>query len=293
MRCGTTTLWDLVGRHERVFQPSTKELHFFDDRDRAYARGSEWYAEWFADAPAGSVVGESSPSYLYVNGTAERIRATLPNVRLVAILRDPVERAWSHYWFSVRRGREWLGFEKALDREEERTRKSEDPRWGPWFSYVGRSLYLDQLRRYESVFPREQLLVVLLEDLLRDPSTVMSEVFAHLSLDSVEVQTQIVPERNRLQRPRSRRLHRVASRTAEWGQAGGTPAHGAARYAAALERRLNTTGTRPSMRPATRERLRERFAADDAELAEWLGRPLPWSAEPPPTGREAEREEAP
>jgi hypothetical protein len=281
MRCGTTTLWELVGRHERVFLPARKELHFFDDRDGAFAQGPEAYAAFFADAPAGAVRGESSPSYLYVPGTAERIRAIVPDVRLIAILRDPVERAWSHYWFNVRRGREWLSFEKALDREDERTRSPKDLRWGPWFSYVGRGLYVEQLRRYESVFPREQLLVVLLDDLLRDPAAVMRTVFAHIALDAVELETEIVPERNQLRRPRSRRLHLIGSRAAQWGRTGRTPAHRTARYAAALTRRLNTSGSRPSMRPETRARLLARFAASDAELAAWLGRPLPWA----PPGR--------
>jgi hypothetical protein len=224
------------------------------------------------------VCGESSPEYLYLPEAAERIALTIPDVQLVAILRDPVARAWSHYWFNVRRGREWLSFEQALDRETERTASLKDPKWRPWFSYVGRGFYLDQIRRYEGLFGPDRLLVLLLDDLLADPAGVMATVFAHVGLSPAEVEARITPERNRLVRPRSRRLHRVTVGASEWGAQAGTPLHQAVRVGAGIVRRLNLSTARPVLVPETRMRLRETFAESDAELATWLGRPLPWSA---------------
>lgn len=279
MRCGTTTLWELLARHPRVYLPETKELHFFDDRDGALGQGLEAYAAHFATAPAGAVCGESSPSYLFVPGTAERIAAVLPDARLLAILRDPVARAWSQYWFNVRRGREWLRFEEAIEREEARTRR-DDPRWQRWFAYVGRGRYAEQLRRYDAVFGREQLLVLFLDELLADPGATMARVFGHIGLDAAGIDTALVPARNQLVRPRWRALHRVSSRVGEWGGSGSSPAHGLARAGAALTARVNLSSSVPPMRADTRARLVEVFADGNDDLCEWLGRPVPWAARP-------------
>ena len=276
-RCGTTTLWELLARHPRIFLPETKELHYFDDRDGSFAAGIDSYAAHFADAPDDAVCGESSPEYLYFPEAGDRIAEALPDARLIAILRDPVERAWSHYWFNVRRGREWLSFEEALDREPERIADRADAKSRPWYSYVDRGRYVEQLRRFETLFGREQLLVVLLDDLRADPAGTMETVFAHIELESDGVDTRIVPERNRLVRPRSRRLHRLSSSASSWGRQAGTPLHQAARAGAALVRSLNMSTARVELRPETRVRLQETFAESDAELVAWLGRPLPWS----------------
>jgi hypothetical protein len=277
MRCGTTTLWDLLAQHPRIFVPATKELHFFDDREGAFGRGVEAYAAHFADAPPSSLCGESSPSYLFVPGTAERIKNTIPEARLLAILRDPVARAWSHYWFNVRRGREWLGFEKALDREGERT-DAEDPRWQRWFAYVARGRYVEQLRRYEAVIPREQLCVVLLEELLADPTAIVSHVLAHIGLESDEMAADLQPPtRNRVLRPRSLPLHRASVRLSEWGAESSSPVRMLAQRTSGLANRINLTSSMPPLQPTTRARLAEAFASSNEELADWLGRPLPWT----------------
>ncbi|MCC6222816.1 MAG: sulfotransferase [Thermoleophilia bacterium] len=283
MRCGTTTLWELLDRNDRIFVPATKELHFFDDRDGRFATGLEEYAQHFAGAPASSRCGESSPSYLFVPGTAERIHSVLPDVKLIAILRDPVARAWSHYWFNVRRGREHLGFEEALAREAERT-SAPDSRAQRWFAYVGRGRYLEQLRRYEAVFARERLLVLLLDDLIGDPAGVVASALAHVGVDSGIAPTSIPPERNRALRPRSMRLHLLGVRAARWG-AGRRPAEARlARGAAGLVNRLNLTRSMPRMAPGTRSALAAAFSEANAELAAWLGRPLPWTSPDRPSG---------
>src|SRR5207248_4768960 len=151
----------LLNTHERVFVPDCKELHFFDDRYGRFNYGPRWYAAHFENAPRDSICGEASPSYLFIPGTARRIHDLVPEAKLLAILRDPVARAWSHYWYNVSLGREILSFEKAIAREEDRT-SGPDPQ-PRWFSYLARGDYVAQLRRFASVFPRDQLCVVLFE----------------------------------------------------------------------------------------------------------------------------------
>jgi Sulfotransferase family len=276
MRAGTTSLWKAFQAHPDLYLPETKELHFFDDRDGTFGLGIGWYARHFAGAPAGALAGEVSPSYLYLPGTAERIRSALPDVRLVAILRDPVARAWSHYWFNVRNGRERLSFEDAIDQEPERT--STGPLWDAWYSYLARGRYVDQLRRYEAVFTREQICVVFLEELRSDAAPVLDSVFEHVgaarigsSLPLDEVQS------NRGSFPRSRRLHVLTMAARQWA-AGRPPA--VRKFVGALtapSRRLNRARGAPKLSPETRRDLNGRLASSNAELSEWLGRDLPWS----------------
>jgi hypothetical protein len=215
MRCGTTTLWELLDRHEQVFLPRTKELHFFDDRDGGFAGGLATYATHFQSASPDAVCGEFSPSYMFVPGTAERIKRVLPKVRLIAILRDPVERAWSHYWFNVRAGREWLSFDKAIESEHKRLTNA-DQRRRNWFGYVAVGHYVEQLLEYEKLFSREQLLIVLFEDLSTDPEATMRGVFEHIGVDPIVDSRSQVPWRNRGQRPRWKKTHYLSAQARSW-----------------------------------------------------------------------------
>ncbi len=277
MRCGTTTLWEMLRRHPRVFMPERKEIHFFDNRDGQYDAGLGWYREQFRAAPDGAVRGEFSPAYIFVEEACERIRAALPDTRLVAILRDPVARAWSHYWFSVRQGHETLSFERALDGEADRLRTgtSMDVRM---FSYVARGRYLQQLLRFERAFSREQICVVLFEDLMADPVPVLARVCAHIGVEASALPPEAgTASRNRAVYPRWARLHVAAKRARRWGSNRRSPLGWAVRALAGSCIRINDGLARPPrMRPETRQRLLDEFRDGNRALAAWLDRPLPW-----------------
>ena len=119
-KSGTTSLYSYVRQHPEVFLPSMKEPRFFVDPDYfggdalghlTQVRDLDEYLGLFAGAPECARVGEASPVYLYSRGTAERIRGFRPDASIVAILRNPVDRAYSHYWLHVRLGAERLSFE--------------------------------------------------------------------------------------------------------------------------------------------------------------------------------------
>ena len=277
MRCGSTTLWELLSRHPRVFFPSEKELHFFDNRNGSWDAGVDAYAGHFASALADQLCGEATPDYLFHDDACGRIRATVPDARLLVILRDPVARAWSHYWHNVRRGRETLSFDAALAAEATRLAGG-DADVRAHFSYVARGHYVESLRRYEQAFGRDALCVVFLEELTAKPGPAMRAVCAHLGLEAVAAfDDPVVPERNKARYPRWPRASAAARGARRWVSRRAAVVGRAVETVARATRPWRTYSGTPRMDEPTRQRLRAGYAASDAALAEWLGRDVPWA----------------
>ena len=277
-RAGTTSLFEHLQDHPDFGSPRSadrsvywaKELHFFDEN---FDKGLDWYRAFF---PLHStrerrrrrggdlVAGEATPYYLFHPAVPGRVASSLPDVRLVAILRDPVERAYSHYQLARATGRERLSFEEALDKEPKRLAGVE-----AWLSsrpptargghpnyrhhrrraYVARGYYAEQLTRWFEHLPREQLLVVRAEDLFARTQETYSEVLRFVGLRDWTLKN--LEARNRQS------------------------------YA--------------PMDPDTRQRLEEHYAEPNARLAELLGWPEAWGAPAAPRrhpARSAAREDA-
>lgn len=157
-RCGTTSLHRWLSEHPSVTPATGKELQYLTLH---YARGERWYRGHF---PRGGVSFEATPYYLFHPLAPERAAAALPHTRFVAVLRDPVERAWSHYLHSRAYGLEPLSFVDALAAEEERLSGGDD-RARRAYSYAARGRYAEQLRRWYAHVPRERLHVLRTVDL--------------------------------------------------------------------------------------------------------------------------------
>lgn len=287
MRAGTTTLWDMLGRHPRVWMPTVrKEIHFFDNRDGGWDKGLDWYAAHFDAAPADAVAGEITPNYLFFPEACPRIAETLPDVQLIVMLRDPVKRAWSHYTRSRRKGFERLPIMEALDAEADRLATTDHaPR--AQFSYVARGRYVEQLQRFEAAFGRDRMLVFCLEELVRQPEAMMRQVLSHIDADQpgdAAAPVYQLPHRNNQDtHPRFNRLEAASVKAQKWGRAHRWPFGWATKKAAHTIRKFNAQPGQPAIPPDVHARLRDAFGASDAELATWLGRPLPWeSAAPTP-----------
>jgi hypothetical protein len=265
MRSGTTSLARWLRAHPQAFVPVTKELHFFDLH---WDEGPAWYERHFAAAHPASTAGEATPNYLYHRDVPDRIAEVLPDVRLVAVLRDPVDRAWSHYWMNVQKGRERLSFEDALAAEPERLAAEAAPwRW----AYVDRGHYVEQLRRYEERFGRDRMHVLLFDDMRADAAAAYGGVCRFLGIDDAEVPEEVGRPANAYRRVRSHRVARLGKRLpVKLRDAVG---------------RLNTQPARyPPMDESTRSRLAEHFAPHNAALAGWLARDLSaWGRPPAPT----------
>jgi hypothetical protein len=187
-KAGTTALYAYLHWHPQVTGPSFKEVSFFD---RHYARGERWYRAHFP-ARRREAIGEASPSYLLHPLAPERVAGLLPDARLIALLRNPVDRAFSHYQHEVALGREPLSFEDALAAEDERLRGEvermlRDPTYfsHAWwnYTYAARGRYAEQLERWYAAFPRERLLVLLTEELAQDPGPTYRRVLDFLGLE--------------------------------------------------------------------------------------------------------------
>ncbi|MDP3894822.1 sulfotransferase domain-containing protein [Nocardioides sp.] len=242
-KCGTSTLTATLRQHPQVSMSRPKELHFFD---RHHQRGLEWYADQFTPKPGETAIGEATPVYLYDAEARHRMDQMLPGARTVVILRDPIKRAYSHFWHSRRNEFEAVdSFEQALALEPARLasgNRSDRIR----FSYTDRGHYIDQLLAVEQARGRDTMLVLLLDDLAGDRVPTLERLFGFIDVDPGQAAT--LPERwtNR---------YRVAA------------APGAKPEPVAY----------PPMRPETRAMLKETFRESNDRLAAWLGRELSWN----------------
>ena len=183
-KAGTSSLFGALCRHPEIQEPARKEVHFFD---REWPQGVDWYREQFT----GPVTGEATPYYVFHPLALERMQAVVPDARLVLLLRDPVQRAVSHYWHEVRLGHEDRSLEDALAAEEERLAGEEeriraDAGYRGWalqhFSYCARGDYVPQLRRLFALYTRRQVQVICFEDLVADSRRVFDDLAAFLGV---------------------------------------------------------------------------------------------------------------
>lgn len=202
-RGGTTSLWNYLLQHPLVMPmfPASRGIKSPGYYYVNYGRGDAWYRSHFATEREldqieerlshRPLTGEACPYYMYYPPVAERVRARTPDVKIIVMLRDPVKRAYSHYWERVGDGVESLSFEEALAAEPERLRgerekMAADPmyysRAHDFYSYRDRGVYRPQLENWFSVFPREQFLITSAEALYKDEQATMDRVTEFLGL---------------------------------------------------------------------------------------------------------------
>jgi hypothetical protein len=184
-RAGTTWLVHALDRHPgvRMAQPLKPEPKFFLV-DEVYGKGLGHYSRtWFAGIPEGVAAGEKSTNYLESAVACARMARDVPRVKLVFILRDPIERAWSNWRWSRMNGLEDLDFEQAIA-EEARRESSLESRfaYSRPYSYISRGLYADLLEPWLAAFSRDQLLVLAFEDILRDAPGFAARVHGFLGV---------------------------------------------------------------------------------------------------------------
>jgi hypothetical protein len=260
-KSGTTSLAVWLDAHTDVFVLPRKESHFFS-RESVWERGIDWYASQFAEADDGvQLVGEATPNYLSHPLAAPRIAEALPNVRTVAILRDPVERAWSHYVYDRDAGHSPERFEEIVQTAGQTAEHY----------YVRMGRYVQHLRRWSTLVPREQLLVLWFDDLRDRPEQVWRDVCGFLDLEPDPVPQAVGSRHNRHYR---RRLPIVMS-AMRLGQTW----RRLPRVARRLDRAARLEADYEPLPPVAQARLRATYADDNRELAKWLGQPLPpsWS----------------
>jgi hypothetical protein len=258
-KCGTTSLHEYLDEHPEISMSAEKELNFFVP-EKSGGRSVEWYERQFdARAP---VRGESSPSYTahpFYPGPPARIRALVPDVRLVYLVRDPIERTVSHWFHRASTHAEMPSLEDTLESEQ-----------GDWI--VGLSRYWLQLEQYLPHFPPEQILVVDTDDLRDRRDETLARIFRFVGVDpdfrSAEFEREHVPVARPVQRTRAGRavlggLQRSLGATRTSAVLARTPT--------VLKTRFRRTVDRPVVTEAIRTRLERELRGDVERLRAHTG----------------------
>ena len=195
-KSGTTSLYEMICRHPRVLPAVRKEINYFDD-PRMHERGALWYRQHFPTVfekrlPRAKLTGEATPSYFPHPAAPARAARAVPRAKLVLALRNPADRAYSHYNMRLRRGRECMTFEDALEYEERRTawdreRSAADPRHKAYrsynYGYAEGGRYAEHLERWLAHFAAENILTVEADRMKRDGQAALDEVYSFLGLE--------------------------------------------------------------------------------------------------------------
>ena len=309
MKCGTTTLRHLLRTHPRIYMPAREifvfaiddleqhpgassdedgrwRVHDFDASRDAYLR---WYSAFFDEADPAQILGESSTTYLPSEKAAKRIAAVIPGARLIFMLRDPVERAYSQYWHLVRSGGATESFERMLRRSPA--------------TLIQRSCYQPQIEKYLDRFPKSQLRFVLFEEFIREPHRIASGLAEFVGATGPLPEQAAETPRNVARMPRSVSLQLLRNRWLgprgardRFGDLGrplgdpGSPSawRGAADWAFG---KINPFrgGRPPAMDPLTRRFLIDVMRRENKDLSHLIGIDVDrhWYRERPARGRGA------
>ena len=201
-KSGTTSLFQYLMQHRQIASSFKKEVHFFDWN---YTKGASWYRAFFptrgkvnrrARSFGQYLCGEATPYYIFHPGVPKRVHGLLPAAKFIVVLRNPVDRAYSHYQHSVTRNQETCSFEEAIAREPERLRGEEEKlnRDEAYVSiphiqhsYFSRGCYADQFQRWFEYFPSESFFIASTEELSANPQIVCDEITDFLELSSQTV----------------------------------------------------------------------------------------------------------
>jgi len=180
-KSGTTSLYEYLTAHPLIDAAKKKEVHYFNLN---HQKGNKWYHQFFPWNKS-HLQGEASPYYLFDESVPAKVKAYNPKIKLIVILRDPSERAFSHYRMNVRLGMENLGFLEALNAEDERIKENDllsptNPQL--LYSYKHRGLYSKQLSNWLKHFPREQLMILKYDEFFNTPWNEIQKVYHFLGL---------------------------------------------------------------------------------------------------------------
>jgi Sulfotransferase domain len=272
-KAGTSSLYNYLVQHPDIFMSDVKEPHYFygevsPDTPMRREKTLGHYLKLFEGVPDDVRAGEASTSYLYAANAPREIKQLQEDAKIIMVLRNPVDRAYSQYWNQVRDGVEPLSFEDALKAEPERKRKN----WWHGFLYVETGRYAEQVHRYLDVFGRDRLQIHLFEDLSQDAAEVCRKTFSFLEVDPAQL---IDTERsyNRSGQVRSRLLAALLG-----AESIKEPVKQA--LPAAWRRDLGDTLRELNLKPApkmnrnTRRQLQDTLREDILRLEDLIGRDL-------------------
>ena len=189
-KSATSAIYKQLKVHSEIYLPERKEIAFFSD-EKNYQKGSNYYASFFKGGKNAKAIGEATPNYLHIDTVPKRIHALIPEVKLICCLRNPIERAYSAFLMQISKGSEPIGrtFEEAIFHS-------------PY--YIEYGMYATQLERYYKYFSRDQLKIILFEDLKEKPMSVYNEICVFLDIKKFSNEEFVVKKTNRGGIPKSK-----------------------------------------------------------------------------------------
>lgn len=259
-KCATTWLYQCLYEHPDVLLPETDSVHYFDMN---YHRGEDWYRKYFEKYDGESLVGEETPTYIREQRAPERIAETLPNVKLIFTLRNPMDRAFSHYWHEKSKDKISFEFEDVFEN------------YDLFQNWIVPGFYHRHLTRYEQHFPDEQIKVLFFDDLVEDDHAYLRDVYSFLSLD--DYTPSVLDEKVNQGKFRGLNKQWVYNKsTSLFKRYAPEPAVDAVRPLHTRTRELLTSKNEyeRGMAENTRERLESVFADEMRSLSDYTGRDL-------------------
>lgn len=202
-KSGTTSLYLNLVKHPEVVPSFTKEINYFN---KYYYKSLNWYRSnfplklyqrWNNSVHNKQLIsGEATPTYIYHPHVPKRVKQVNPNMKIIAVLRNPIERAFSHYQMEVRHGNESLSFEDATRQEEKRISGEFNKMYlnenyysqqYEIFSYISSGIYVEQLERWFNYFPKEQILIINNDDFKYNLEATFNQVFSFLNLSKFNI----------------------------------------------------------------------------------------------------------
>ena len=189
-KSGTTSLHDILRQHSKVYLPPEKEVHFFDN-EKKYAKGLNYYSSFFIDANDNQLIGEVAPEYFWRHYVAERIFKDLGGkTKLIVILRNPANRAYSHYKMNITKGLTKDSVSNIVNKELKRIRNKSNSHVGG--GCISRGFYARQIKAYLKYFPLTQMHFILFEDeFLKNREKTINDIFGFLNLENENIHINI------------------------------------------------------------------------------------------------------
>ena len=224
-KSATTSLFEMLRQHPLISAPSFKEPHFFDN-SKNYQKGKQWYLKsYFTNIESAQVIGEFTPSYLSSLASPKRILETFgPKIKFVAILRNPIDRAYSHYLHTKRDEHEALEFLDAVLNENDRLtqfNKIEDELSFSRFSYIYQGQYAQHINNYLNYFSIKQFHFVLFNDFINKREETIQSILSFLGIDNnYELDINITSNKSSIARSKSLKRFikndSIIKRAAKW-----------------------------------------------------------------------------
>ncbi|MEO0804072.1 MAG: sulfotransferase domain-containing protein [Cyanobacteria bacterium J06642_2] len=277
-KAGTTSLTQYVSQHPDIFYPREKEIPFFL-REECWNQGNAYLDTFYGGKDERQLTGTGHVHMLPSVDAASRLHQYSPDVKLVAVLRNPIERAYSAYWHSRRL--EWetsATFEEALDREP--ARSAEGSLIATDYAYVNDGCYYKHLQAYLELFPRERLYVVLTDDLKADTPDTLAKLLTWLGVEPRLEELDLSKKSNVASQPRYALLNKFLLSRGSLKQTYKSIVPEKLRYEIAMRVKKPLVQMNlqkfdyPPIETETRARLREYFAPHNAQLGEFLDRDL-------------------